>query len=148
MDANNCKYPQAQIIALREQLASKQQQIVHAEGNSTAFSSLAAGRVPQLELSLSCDNLRCDGNGWPPSAQLVISYQNCPSALWHRIGETEAVRDTSNPTFLVTIPLWNVGSVDQNTRSVLSFHIHLRARLQKHEPFSSQQVASDCERCA
>ncbi|KAK9500917.1 hypothetical protein O3M35_002081 [Rhynocoris fuscipes] len=59
--------------------------------------------LPICEVSLSCDNLLCDGHGRPPNA-LVIAHVFIPSAaVWLKYSSTEVVQKSSNPSFLSTI---------------------------------------------
>ncbi|XP_024083803.1 type I inositol 3,4-bisphosphate 4-phosphatase isoform X2 [Cimex lectularius] len=59
--------------------------------------------LPICEVSLSCDNLLCDGHGRPPSS-LVTAHVFVPSAaVWLKYSNTEIIQRSSNPSFLCTI---------------------------------------------
>ncbi|GAB6021350.1 hypothetical protein CHUAL_003960 [Chamberlinius hualienensis] len=72
---------------------------------------------PCLELSLSCDNLVCDGDGLPPNPMIVARILKS-DGLWSIFGKTEVIQRSSNPCFLttVTIPLTDVDSVISKTK--------------------------------
>lgn len=55
------------------------------------------------EISLSCDNLLCDGHGRPPNPVLEIDVQTCHSKTWVKYARTEVVDKSSNPGFLTTV---------------------------------------------
>ena len=44
-----------------------------------------------LELGLSCDNLRCDGNGRAPNSKVTIQIMTPPQAAWVTYGKTEII---------------------------------------------------------
>lgn len=69
---------------------------------------------------MSCDNLRCDGNGWPPSTRAVLYQRTPPSGLWLAAGGTECVPHCSNPQYLVSLALWHSRGVNHATKSVPS----------------------------
>lgn len=81
-----------------------------------AVTTSDAGELPYLELSVSCDNLRCDGNGWPPSTRAVLYQRTPPSGLWLAAGGTECVPHCSNPQYLVSLALWHSRGVNHATK--------------------------------
>ena len=83
-----------------------------------------AREIPYMELSISCDNLRCDGNGWPPSTQAVLYHRTPPSCHWQQTGKSEHVPDCSNPQYLVTIPLWSSAGVQESTKYVNTIYFY------------------------
>ncbi|XP_064481343.1 inositol polyphosphate-4-phosphatase type I A-like [Ornithodoros turicata] len=58
---------------------------------------------PLLELSLACDNLRCDADGQPPNPVIVVMVGRALQALWSKFAQTEVVQRCSNPCFLTTV---------------------------------------------
>ncbi|KAJ8668424.1 hypothetical protein QAD02_010087 [Eretmocerus hayati] len=60
--------------------------------------------IPICEVSLSCDNLLCDGHGRPPNPVLEIDVQTrLTETSWVRYARTEVVERSSNPGFLTTV---------------------------------------------
>ena len=47
--------------------------------------------LPLREISLSCDNLLCDGHGRPPNPVLVIHVYIPTDAVWIKYAKTEVV---------------------------------------------------------
>lgn len=98
-------------------MLSLQQQLMKLKGTPTTnVIKLETGEVPLMELAVACDNLRCDGHGWPPSPQAALHYLIPDSFKWQPAGQTESVEDCSNPTFLVTLPLWSSMGLQHNTK--------------------------------
>ncbi|XP_073974232.1 inositol polyphosphate-4-phosphatase type I A isoform X1 [Rhodnius prolixus] len=65
--------------------------------------SVDPSELPICEVSLSCDNLLCDGHGRPPNP-IVAAHVFIPSAaVWLKYSNTEVVQKSSNPSFLTTI---------------------------------------------
>lgn len=46
---------------------------------------------PFLEISVSCDNLRCDGDGQPPSPRVTVQVLNPPQTTWLHYAQTEVI---------------------------------------------------------
>ncbi|XP_031828360.1 inositol polyphosphate-4-phosphatase type I A isoform X1 [Nomia melanderi] len=66
-----------------------------------AFSHPA--EIPMCEISLTCDNLLCDGHGRPPNPVLEIDVQPKGSKTWIKYARTEVMERSSNPGFLTTV---------------------------------------------
>ena len=94
-------------------------------GLSSSKNQPEAGEVPLVELSISCDNLLCDGHGRPPSPQTALEYLDTRDLVWQRIGQTESVEDSSNPIFLVTMPLWSCMGIQHDTKYFLDLFLQL-----------------------
>ena len=92
------------------------QRLTGAQTEQTDVLLTEAGEIPLTELSVACDNLRCDGHGSPPSPQATLQYLSPNSVQWHQVGSTESISNCSNPTFLVTIPLWSSMDIQLETR--------------------------------
>ncbi|XP_046648953.1 inositol polyphosphate-4-phosphatase type I A-like isoform X2 [Daphnia pulicaria] len=103
-------YIRAQVTSLQMQL--KKLQVVP----TLTLNNPEVGEVPLMELAIACDNLRCDGHGWPPSPQAVLHYLVPQSFQWQQVGQTESVEDCSNPIFLVTLPLWCSMGMQHDTK--------------------------------
>ncbi|KAG8198212.1 hypothetical protein JTE90_015309 [Oedothorax gibbosus] len=76
---------------------------------------------PFMELSLSCDNLMCDGDGQPPNPFISVSINTLPSLKWSRFTQTEIVEKSSNPCFFTTVTFVK-GEVIEHTRIKLSVY--------------------------
>ncbi|XP_015929967.1 inositol polyphosphate-4-phosphatase type I A [Parasteatoda tepidariorum] len=76
---------------------------------------------PFMELSLSCDNLMCDGDGLPPSPYISVCINNLPSTKWTKFTQTEIVEKSSNPCFFTTVTFVK-GEVTDSTRIKLSVY--------------------------
>lgn len=59
--------------------------------------------LPICEISLSCDNLLCDGNGRPPNPVLLIHVFIPEEGVLIKYAKTEVIERSSNPIFLNTI---------------------------------------------
>ncbi|KAF7283770.1 hypothetical protein GWI33_023017 [Rhynchophorus ferrugineus] len=59
--------------------------------------------VPLYEISISCDNLLCDGHGRPPNPSMVVDVYMAAQKLWVQYGKTEIIEKSSNPQFLRTV---------------------------------------------
>lgn len=59
--------------------------------------------VPLCEISLSCDNLLCDGHGIPPNPSLAVDVYVPVSKNWVHYARTETIERNSNPSFLCTV---------------------------------------------
>lgn len=46
---------------------------------------------PFLEMCISCDNLRCDGDGRPPSPRVSVQVLNPPQTAWLQYAQTEVI---------------------------------------------------------
>lgn len=100
----------AQITSLQNKLAELKASI------KSSWNKVEPGEVAVMELTLSCDNLRCDGHGWPPSPQASLEVLDKSSMSWKSVGQTENVEECSNPVFLVTFPLWSGMDIKPDTR--------------------------------
>ncbi|EFX86646.1 hypothetical protein DAPPUDRAFT_307906 [Daphnia pulex] len=101
---------EAQVTSLQMQLKKLQ------VAPTLTLNNPEVGEVPLMELAIACDNLRCDGHGWPPSPQAVLHYLVPQSFQWQQVGQTESVEDCSNPIFLVTLPLWCSMGMQHDTK--------------------------------
>ncbi len=105
------------VAKFQAQVTSLQQQLKKLQGTQThTFNNPEAGEVPLMELAIACDNLRCDGHGWPPSPQAALNFLVPESFHWQPAGQTESIEDCSNPIFLVTLPLWSTMRLQHDTK--------------------------------
>lgn len=65
--------------------------------------TLDVNEVPLYEISMSCDNLLCDGHGRPPNPSLAVDIYMPEQKLWVQYGRTEIIEKSSNPQFLRTV---------------------------------------------
>ena len=105
------------VLCQQAQILTLQNKVVELKtGEKKCSSKAEAGEVPITELTLSCDNLRCDGHGWPPSPQASLEFLDVVSMAWKVVGATEIVEECSNPVFLVTFPLWSYMDIKPETK--------------------------------
>ena len=106
-------------------MISLQKKLLHLQGVEPGIKRPAAvlnletseaGEVPLMELTIACDNLRCDGHGCPPSPQTSLFYLDTETMHWQLVTQTEIIESSSNPTFLVTLPLWSTMGLQQDSR--------------------------------
>ncbi|XP_063239425.1 inositol polyphosphate-4-phosphatase type I A isoform X2 [Bacillus rossius redtenbacheri] len=98
---------------MRSQLLALQQRLERRRGHRPDLdvrmwrlrkgSSLDPSEVPLCEVTLSCDNLLCDGNGRPPNPVLIVHVCLQPDGVWAEYARTEVVQRSSNPSFLSTV---------------------------------------------
>ena len=110
--ANKNIWLQAKVKDLQNQLL----RLTGTQFEQTGVIVTEAGEIPLTELSIACDNLRCDGHGSPPSPQANLQYLSPTSLQWYQVGSTESISNCSNPTFLVTLPLWSSMNIQLETR--------------------------------
>ncbi|KAK7074208.1 Type I inositol 3,4-bisphosphate 4-phosphatase, partial [Halocaridina rubra] len=77
---------------------------------------------PFLEISVSCDNLRCDGDGQPPSPRVSVHVISSPQSAWIHYAQTEVIERTSNPNFLSTVSFRKGDGLDASTQVRLSVY--------------------------
>ncbi|XP_076334193.1 inositol polyphosphate-4-phosphatase type I A isoform X2 [Tachypleus tridentatus] len=58
---------------------------------------------PFLELSLVCDNLKCDADGQPPNPMVLVYTCRTVQSSWVQFAQTEMIERSSNPCFLTTV---------------------------------------------
>ncbi|XP_045108228.1 LOW QUALITY PROTEIN: inositol polyphosphate-4-phosphatase type I A-like [Portunus trituberculatus] len=71
---------------------------------------------PFLEMCISCDNLRCDGDGRPPNPRVSVQVLNPPQTAWLHYAQTEVIETTSNPNFLSTVSFRKSDGLDSQTQ--------------------------------
>ncbi|KAL7643148.1 UNVERIFIED_CONTAM: hypothetical protein RMT77_006438 [Armadillidium vulgare] len=73
-------------------------------------------KPPFFEMSISCDNLRCDSNGVPPNPRVTIYISKSPYKSWILYFQTEVLEKTSNPLFLTTVTFRHCDGIDSDTK--------------------------------
>ncbi|XP_034942251.1 inositol polyphosphate-4-phosphatase type I A isoform X2 [Chelonus insularis] len=109
----------SQLLALRERIEASS-----GHKNDTDIHMLRLQRgivtdpaeIPICEISLSCDNLLCDGHGRPPNPVLEIDVQAARSKAWIKYAKTEIVERSSNPGFLTTVSFRVSDGIGVDTR--------------------------------
>ncbi|XP_011299273.1 type I inositol 3,4-bisphosphate 4-phosphatase isoform X2 [Fopius arisanus] len=108
-----------QLLALRERIEASSG---HKNGTDIQMVRLQRGivvdpaEVPICEVSLSCDNLLCDGHGRPPNPVLEIDVQASKSRTWIKYARTEVIERSSNPGFLTTVSFRGSDGLSTDTR--------------------------------
>ncbi|XP_063986470.1 inositol polyphosphate-4-phosphatase type I A isoform X2 [Diachasmimorpha longicaudata] len=108
-----------QLLALRERIEASSG---HKNGTDIQMLRLQRGividpaEVPICEVSLSCDNLLCDGHGRPPNPVLEIDVQASKSRTWIKYARTEVIERSSNPGFLTTVSFRGSDGLSTDTR--------------------------------
>ncbi|XP_042884545.1 inositol polyphosphate-4-phosphatase type I A-like isoform X3 [Penaeus japonicus] len=127
-------YMRLQVEALQQQVSSKQSSLptdirrhrlstgVTLGVHSTQSSPVDVNEPPFLEISVSCDNLRCDGDGQPPSPRVSVQVLNTPQKSWLQYAQTEVIERTSNPNFLSTVSFRKTDGLDTNTQVRLAVY--------------------------
>ncbi|XP_008550763.1 inositol polyphosphate-4-phosphatase type I A isoform X1 [Microplitis demolitor] len=108
-----------QLLALRERI-----EMSSGHKNDTDIHMLRLQRgietdpaeIPVCEISLSCDNLLCDGHGRPPNPVLEIDVQVAKSCTWIKYARTEVVERSSNPGFLTTVSFRSSDGLNTDTK--------------------------------
>lgn len=112
-------YMRSLVEALQAQVWEKQElghpQNIQQYRQSTGL-ALDVNEAPFLEMSMSCDNLRCDGDGQPPSPRVAIQVLTAPSTTWLNYSQTEIIERTSNPNFLSTVSFRSSDGLDNSTK--------------------------------
>ncbi|KAK0077637.1 hypothetical protein PV325_003652 [Microctonus aethiopoides] len=107
----------SQLLALRERIEASSD---HKNDTDIQMLRLQRGivtdpaEIPVCEISLSCDNLLCDGHGRPPNPVLEIDVQSRKS--WIKYARTEVVECSSNPGFLTTVSFRSSDGLNTNTK--------------------------------
>ncbi|XP_076650016.1 inositol polyphosphate-4-phosphatase type I A isoform X2 [Halictus rubicundus] len=73
--------------------------------------------IPMCEISLTCDNLLCDGHGRPPNPVLEIDVQPKGSKTWIKYARTEVMERSSNPGFLTTVSFRASDGLNADTKA-------------------------------
>nr|XP_033332077.1 inositol polyphosphate-4-phosphatase type I A isoform X2 [Megalopta genalis] len=73
--------------------------------------------IPMCEISLTCDNLLCDGHGRPPNPVLEIDVQPKGSKTWIKYARTEVMERSSNPGFLTTVSFRASDGLNSDTKA-------------------------------
>ncbi|XP_076286111.1 inositol polyphosphate-4-phosphatase type I A isoform X2 [Lasioglossum baleicum] len=73
--------------------------------------------IPMCEISLTCDNLLCDGHGRPPNPVLEIDVQPKGSKTWIKYARTEVMERSSNPGFLTTVSFRASDGLNADTKT-------------------------------
>lgn len=127
-------YMRLQVEALQQQVTARQSSLptdihrhrintgvtlgVHSRGSPP----VDVNEPPFLEISVSCDNLRCDGDGQPPSPRVTVQVLNPPQTTWLHYAQTEVIERTSNPNFLSTVSFRKSDGLDANTQVRLAVY--------------------------
>ncbi|KAG7171447.1 Inositol polyphosphate-4-phosphatase type I A-like [Homarus americanus] len=117
-------YMRLQVEALQQQVNAKQASLptdIHRHRINTGV-TLDVNEPPFLEMSVSCDNLRCDGDGQPPSPRVTVQVLNRPQTTWLQYAQTEVIERTSNPNFLSTVSFRKSDGLDANTQVRLAVY--------------------------
>ncbi|XP_044014842.1 inositol polyphosphate-4-phosphatase type I A isoform X2 [Aphidius gifuensis] len=111
---------------MRNQLLSLRERIELSSGhkNDTDIQMIRLQRgiitdpseIPICEISLSCDNLLCDGHGRPPNPVLEIDVQLTNSKTWIKYARTEVIESSSNPGFLITVSFRSSDGLNTNSK--------------------------------
>ncbi|KAL0280261.1 UNVERIFIED_CONTAM: hypothetical protein PYX00_001605 [Menopon gallinae] len=72
--------------------------------------------VPICEVSISCDNLLCDGHGRPPNPVVVVHVFLPAENVWIKYAKTEVIARSSNPCFLSTVSFRHSDGLTPETR--------------------------------
>ncbi|XP_064086446.1 inositol polyphosphate-4-phosphatase type I A-like isoform X4 [Macrobrachium nipponense] len=128
-------YMRSQVESLMQQVAAKQSSLptdIHRHRINTGVTLGVHGRrspplvdvnePPFLEISISCDNLRCDGDGQPPSPRVTVQVISSPQNSWIHYAQTEVIERTSNPNFLSTVSFRKSDGLDASTQVRLSVY--------------------------
>uniref|UniRef100_T1IR47 PH domain-containing protein n=1 Tax=Strigamia maritima TaxID=126957 RepID=T1IR47_STRMM len=125
------QYMVSQLKALREKLNNIQ------PANENSNNSLRFPRTKNvldssdesfLEMSLSCDNLMCDGNGTAPNPMLIVGVMTAPEIQWSTYSQSEIIERSSNPCFLTTVGFRKNDKITPQTRVKISVY-DVRERL-------------------
>ncbi|XP_078042507.1 inositol polyphosphate-4-phosphatase type I A isoform X2 [Augochlora pura] len=73
--------------------------------------------IPMCEISLTCDNLLCDGHGRPPNPVLEVDVQPKGSKTWIKYARTEVMERSSNPGFLTTVSFRASDGLNSDTKA-------------------------------
>ncbi|XP_069194385.1 inositol polyphosphate-4-phosphatase type I A isoform X2 [Procambarus clarkii] len=117
-------YMRLQVEALQQQVTARQSSLptdIHRHRINTGV-TLDVNEPPFLEISVSCDNLRCDGDGQPPSPRVTVQVLNRPQTTWLLYAQTEVIERTSNPNFLSTVSFRKSDGLDANTQVRLAVY--------------------------
>ncbi|XP_050686414.1 inositol polyphosphate-4-phosphatase type I A-like isoform X1 [Eriocheir sinensis] len=135
-------YMRQQVESLQQEVAARQSSlpvdIHHHRLNTGVTLEFAPGRVcsqtgvprplvdvnepPFLEMCISCDNLRCDGDGRPPNPRVTVHVLNPPQTAWLLYAQTEVIERTSNPNFLSTVSFRKSDGLDSQTQVRLAVY--------------------------
>ncbi|XP_014221741.1 type I inositol 3,4-bisphosphate 4-phosphatase isoform X1 [Trichogramma pretiosum] len=98
--------------------------------------------IPLCEVSLSCDNLLCDGHGRPPNPVLEVDIRTVQSgSMWIKYARSEVVERSSNPSFLTTVSFRSSDGIGPETRIRITAH-DVRERVsQTATPIGSAVIA-------
>ncbi|XP_076377722.1 uncharacterized protein LOC117223713 isoform X4 [Megalopta genalis] len=83
----------------------------------TVLSRSDPAEIPMCEISLTCDNLLCDGHGRPPNPVLEIDVQPKGSKTWIKYARTEVMERSSNPGFLTTVSFRASDGLNSDTKA-------------------------------
>nr|XP_053629315.1 inositol polyphosphate-4-phosphatase type I A-like isoform X2 [Cherax quadricarinatus] len=117
-------YMRLQVEALQQQVTARQSSLptdIHRHRINTGV-TLDVNEPPFLEISVACDNLRCDGDGQPPSPRVTVQVLNRPQTTWIHYAQTEVIERTSNPNFLSTVSFRKSDGLDANTQVRLAVY--------------------------
>ncbi|XP_068243281.1 inositol polyphosphate-4-phosphatase type I A isoform X3 [Palaemon carinicauda] len=117
-------YMRSQVESLMQKVAAKQSSVptdIHRHRINTGV-TLDVNEPPFLEISISCDNLRCDGDGQPPSPRVTVQVISSPQTSWILYAQTEVIERTSNPNFLSTVSFRKSDGLDASTQVRLSVY--------------------------
>ncbi|KAK3872993.1 hypothetical protein Pcinc_021955 [Petrolisthes cinctipes] len=89
---------------------------------STPVAGVDVNEPPFLEMCVSCDNLRCDGDGRPPSPKVTVLVLTPPLTTWLTYAHTEVIERTSNPNFLSTVSFRKSDGLDSSTQVRLAVY--------------------------
>ncbi|KAK2720594.1 hypothetical protein QYM36_004469 [Artemia franciscana] len=114
-------YVRAQADSLKIRLTELQAKIKTKEDEENSV--CIVGDRPSIEVGIGCDNLRCDANGYPPDAKIVVGYRSKSCFFWNSLCETETVKSNSNPCFLRTA-CFTPSITDKSKDILVRFTVH------------------------
>ncbi|KAK6627289.1 hypothetical protein RUM44_009766 [Polyplax serrata] len=104
---------------LQEKLELKKGQDPHLDVDMWRLqkgNSLDPSEVPICEVSISCDNLLCDGHGRPPNPVVLVHVFLPIENVWIKYAKTEVITRCSNPCFLSSVAFRNSDGLTPETR--------------------------------
>ncbi|XP_046680485.1 type II inositol 3,4-bisphosphate 4-phosphatase isoform X2 [Homalodisca vitripennis] len=106
--------------------------------------------LPLCEVSLSCDNLLCDGHGRPPNPVLLVHVYIPEERVLLKYAKTEVIERSSNPSFLNTVSFRASDGLNSNSKVRLTAYDVREPVSQTATPLGSACITlgtlQDCER--
>ncbi|XP_054276724.1 inositol polyphosphate-4-phosphatase type I A-like [Macrosteles quadrilineatus] len=106
--------------------------------------------LPLCEVSLSCDNLLCDGHGRPPNPVLLVHVYIPEERVLLKYAKTEVIEKSSNPSFLNTVSFRSSDGLNASSKVRLTVYDVREPVSQTATPLGSACITlgtlQDCER--